>query len=1109
MSMNSGNIESPFHQKLLEIIREDSQAEVKVNKGYLESIVNAIPGGLIVYQLIDGEFKNLYVSPKIPAMLGMTMEEYTEKIGRKSGLKSVYEPDRDLIKARVHESMKEASSLDINVRFLNVAGEIIWVNIRSKVMSRRDGAVICCGIVYEISAYSQIYRSVLDEIDEMVCVWDCETKTLLYFNKTMKDRILYSTGFVAELIKGEYEFDFDYNKSEEYSLVKNLEIGKKSYNVKTKSAELYGRKVVVMCISDVTENTVLKSRFNEVIETLACSCIKCRNNREWTVVDANDMFYNMIGYTPQEFKELKNNSFAALVPDKNIQKNKYSSSYSKSGYSEKEYYIVTKDNDVKYIIDQSVLVEEDEEEYFYTTFFDITERKLNEIITEEKYQEEINYRNSMSESLFASCKINLTSDIIVDWNSRYGDMSDINTGMSFEEAVNILSTKYYTAETIAYIKREFSIENLKNKYDSGIRNYVVENYIDFIGDTGMWGSFQISLRENPYTKDIEAFIYLMDVSDKKYLDMAINKELVNEYDFISCIDAVHNKSVMIDATNKHNENKYICPDYNAEVERYSNTLLLKEDREEMKKLLSLETVLAELEKKSVYEIIHREMKIAGVCYYKKYRYTYLDKNKGLLLFSQRDVTESVMRENRNILEKVKQRDNETLIGLINKYLERQDKLREDMINQAHINSMTGLLNINGFSIKVKRLLEENPDKSYFIVVRDINKFKVFNELYGRTKGDEFLKYMANNYSRIIADLGGVCGYLGSDDFVSCYSCSSIDKLEEIAAEVNEMVKAFPVGYKFITTAGVYKIEDSNMSVDVMCNRAQLALYEARNNMAHYEIYDDKIRARLINSQEIVNDFPYALKNQQFKVYLQPQYNINNGKIVGAEALVRWTHPVKGVMPPGEFIPVLERNGLIPQLDCFIAEEVFRLMRLFKDTLGSLPPAIAMNLSRMDIFRPELISEFNAIREKYDMPSIALRLEITESLFVSQPDYMTGFVNELRNMGYKVEMDDFGSGYSSLNALKDLEIDLLKLDMEFLSAVNTEKGAKIIKAVVKMADDIGVPVLTEGVETKEQVDFLKSIGCKYVQGYYFGKPMSIEDYIKLIMSSEYEYITKDR
>lgn len=1109
MSMNSGNIESPFHQKLLEIIREDNGVDAKVNKRYLESIVDAIPGGLVVYRFSEGEFKNLYISPKIPAILGMTMEEYTEKIGRNSGLKSVYEPDRNLFKNNIYKSVKNASNLDLNVRLVDVTGKIIWVNIRIKAMHRSDGVVVYCGIVHEISAYSVVYRSVLDEIDEMVCVWDCETKTLLYFNKTMKDRLLYSPELITELIKGEDEYIGSVDsKSEVYNLVKNVEIGKKSYNIKTKSAELYSRKVVVACISDVTENTVLKSRFNEVIETLACSCIKYINNEEWTVVEANDMFYDMIGYTPQEFKELKNNSFAALLPNKNIEE-KYSSINSKSGYTKREYYIITKNNDVKYIIDQSVFVEEDEQEYFYATFFDITERKLNEIITEEKYQEEINYRNSMSESLFAYCKVNLTLGIIVDWNLRSGAIEGFKAGMSFEELLNILSEKYYTDETVTYIAEEFGVENLKSKYSSGIRNYVVENYICYLNGEGMWCSVQISLRENPYTKDVEAFIYLTDVTDKKYSDMAIKKEMSDEYDFIACIDVIHNRSVIIDSTNNGKENKYVCPDYNAEVERYANTLLLSEDREVIKRLLSLENVLSELECKSVYELVHREMKIAGVCNYKKFRYTYFDKKKGLLLFSQRDVTENVKRENRNILEKIKQSGNEKIISLINKYIERQDQLKADMLNQVHINSMTGLLNIDGFSIEVERLIRENPDEDYYIVVRDINDFKVFNELYGRTKGDEFLKYMADNYSKIIADTHGVCGYLGADDFVACYSCSSIEKFEEVSFKVSEIVRNFPVDYKFITTAGVYKIEEDNMPVTAMCDRAKLALNEANKIMRPYEIYDDKMRANLIISQEIVNDFPYALKSQQFKVYLQPQYNINNGKIVGAEALVRWTHPVKGIIQPGEFIPVLEKNGLISQLDSFIAEEICRLMKLFNDTIGDLPPAIAMNLSRADIFRPELISELNAIRERYDMPPIVLRLEITESVYVSRPDYMSKFVNNLRNIGYKVEMDDFGSGYSSLNALKDLEIDLLKLDMEFLSSINTEKGSKIIKAVVAMADAIGVPVLTEGVETKEQVDFLKSIGCKYVQGYYFAKPMSIEDYIKLILSSEYEYIKQER
>lgn len=1120
MSGNTGNIESPFYHRLLEVIREDNGAELSVDKRYLESIVDAIPGGLIVYQY-DGSFKNLYISPKIADILGMTMEEYEERVGHTSTYNAIYEPDRELIKKEVYENIGKNNTIDLNVRFIHKSGELKWVNIYIKAMKRNDMAEIYCGIVHEISAYSQVYRELLDEIDEMMCVADCATNEIIYANNAMKDRFLndkdyrlsdleYYSEFCRQRDNGELCY-IEETDAEAYNEIKNFKTDKNSYNIKSKITNLYGRKSIVICISDVTENFILKSRFDEITETMACSCIKCKNDELWTVVEANNIFYDMIGYSSEEFKELKNNSFAALIinSQEKIKLRSTLGKYEGTNYTKNEYPIVTKNKDVKYIVDQSIIVEEEGQEYYYSTFFDITERKLREALINERYQKEISYRNSMLESLFTYCAVNLTSDMIVEWNSKWGLKSRIRLGMTVKEALDSIDATLCDSATMAFFYKEFNVEKLLKKYKEGNRNYTLEKYIGYLDGSGMWVSMQISLKANPETKAIEGFLYVTDITDEKYLSMAINKEIIYEYDFIACIDAEHNRSVITDSTSKNKDNKYICADYEAEVVRYADTLLLDEDRGKARQSLCLETVLDNLSHNDVYEIVLREIKVAGDCKYKRIKFSYLDKEKKLILFSQMDVTKDVERENKGIREKLKHSGDVKTYEIITDFIEKKEKNWDEILKNSQVNNLTGLLNIDGFSRKVKKMLNENPDDEFYLVVRDINNFKVFNELYGRSKGDEFLKYIADNYSKMVNDDGGVCGYLGSDDFVACYKCKSIEKFEERSRKMKEIIKKFPVDYKFTDSAGVYKIESINMPVTAMCDRAEVARNEAKKNMRTYGIYDDKMRERLINSQEIVNDFPQALKNKQFHVFLQPQYNIYNGKIVGAEALVRWIHPVKGTISPCHFIPILEQNGLISQLDRYIAEEVCRIMSLLRDSIGSLTPAIAVNLSRADIFSPGIISDFNSIIERYGLPHIALRLEMTESVYVSQPQYMTSFVNKLRSIGYKVEMDDFGSGYSSLNALKDLEIDLLKLDMEFLSSINTEKGAKIIKAVVAMADAIGVPVLTEGVETKEQVDFLKSIGCKYVQGYYFAKPMSIEDYIKLMLSSEYEYIKQEK
>lgn len=449
-----------------------------------------------------------------------------------------------------------------------------------------------------------------------------------------------------------------------------------------------------------------------------------------------------------------------------------------------------------------------------------------------------------------------------------------------------------------------------------------------------------------------------------------------------------------------------------------------------------------------------------------------------------------------------------IMGMPVEDLEKKKMLRREIKKHFYINKLTGLYNFDGFAVEAERLLNKNPNDNFFIIVRDINGFKVFNQLYGRSKGDEFLRYFADNLKGFVAERGGICGYIGEDDFVAIYKSDCIDEVNNVSKKMTEALKKFYIDYSFIDTVGIYKVESRKMPVKEMCDKAVLALEEAKKNSLNYCVYDNEIGRKLIESQEIVNDFDSAMKNREIQVYIQPQYNVFSGNIVGGEALVRWNHPTKGVMFPGEFIPELEKNGLMGRLDRYVTDEVFALMKFLDENIeGKIPPAIAVNLSGRDIFSPGLLNDIEAMRLKYNLKSYVVRFEITESVYVSQPKYMIEFINKMRSAGYRIEMDDFGSGYSSLNALKDLDIDLLKLDMKFLTSINTDKGRKIIEAVVALADAISVPVLTEGVETAEQAEFLRSIGCKYAQGYFYSKPITVNEYVELVRSNDYEYIVK--
>lgn len=256
----------------------------------------------------------------------------------------------------------------------------------------------------------------------------------------------------------------------------------------------------------------------------------------------------------------------------------------------------------------------------------------------------------------------------------------------------------------------------------------------------------------------------------------------------------------------------------------------------------------------------------------------------------------------------------------------------------------------------------------------------------------------------------------------------------------------------------------------------------------------------LEAKQILELIPQALENEEFVVYFQPQYNHSNGMLIGSEALVRWISPTHGFISPAEFIPVLEANNLIPQLDLFVFEHVCKFLRYSIDENLAIA-RISVNISRCDIATPDFIDRLEIIREKYDVPTKYIHVEITESAAVEGVQVVIDAFKRFHSLGYVIEMDDFGSGYSSLNVLKDIEFDVLKLDLKFIAGtIGNSRGGTILSSVVRMAKWLKLPVIAEGVETLEQADFLRSVGCDYIQGYLYSKPIPCEEYKTLLRDS---------
>ena len=415
---------------------------------------------------------------------------------------------------------------------------------------------------------------------------------------------------------------------------------------------------------------------------------------------------------------------------------------------------------------------------------------------------------------------------------------------------------------------------------------------------------------------------------------------------------------------------------------------------------------------------------------------------------------------------------------------------------ATYDELTGIYNKQAFYAKTKEMLLDNPDKNFDLLRINIERFKVLNDLFGESTGDKLLRYIGKFLKEINLPLC-VSGRLYADNFVVCYEAGKGDSRRMINT-LQMVADSFAINNRTILSFGLYRIDDKTLPVSVMCDRANMALWKAKGNFKNpYCEYDEKMRQQVLKEQKIINAMEMAIQNKEFTLYLQPKYDIEKGTIIGAEALVRWISLENGFISPGDFIPVFENNGFVYEVDKFIWEESCRYLRKWLDEGREVHP-ISVNVSRIDLYTPKLVQHLVNLREKYQLPSQYLELEITESAYTEDPEQIITITSQLREAGFVILMDDFGTGYSSLNMLKDIQIDVLKLDMGFLKSSDySAKGGNILTAILKMAESLKMQTIAEGVETKEQVEFLKSIGCRYVQGFYYSKPLPVGEFEKLI------------
>ena len=423
--------------------------------------------------------------------------------------------------------------------------------------------------------------------------------------------------------------------------------------------------------------------------------------------------------------------------------------------------------------------------------------------------------------------------------------------------------------------------------------------------------------------------------------------------------------------------------------------------------------------------------------------------------------------------------------------------KRSIINSTERDSLTNLLNLDYFLRYVRMYDQHYHDMPMDAVVLDVNHFNMLNERYGKQYGDSVLVRIGKRVRQISREIGGVCCRRGADTFfVYCPHQEDYESILERASEglVDEDVSKNRVRLRL----GVYAQVDKSLQIERRFEYAKIAGNTVKSGFRKaIGFYDTKMHEAELYRERLLEDFRPSLENKRFKVYFQPKYDIRpeDPVLASAEALVRWDHPELGLISPGVFIPLLEENGLILDLDQFVWRETAARIREWKDRFGFAVP-VSVNVSRIDMLTPNLKSIFKEILEEHRLSPDDLMLEITESAYTGDSDQVISTAKELRGMGmgFRIEMDDFGTGYSSLGMLTHLPIDALKLDMSFIrSAFGENRDVRMIELIIDIADYLHVPVVAEGVETQEQYLVLKAMGCEYVQGYYFSKPVPPEDF----------------
>lgn len=435
-----------------------------------------------------------------------------------------------------------------------------------------------------------------------------------------------------------------------------------------------------------------------------------------------------------------------------------------------------------------------------------------------------------------------------------------------------------------------------------------------------------------------------------------------------------------------------------------------------------------------------------------------------------------------------------VVGTINN-VDEYMKAYETLKYRAEYDSMTAIYNMDKFYRECNKMLRKDEFPHYAMISLDVDKLKIINDVYGNLEGDRVIKFIAD-IIRIKAEPNVIYGRMHSDVFAMMMGYHHEDEVVRWINKLTVLIQNHQKKYEVEVFFGILLADDTSLPANLMYDRSSIARKQIKGSkLQNYAFFNDMYRVQMMRDREIEGEMRSALRDGQFVVYLQPKHDIRTKRVVGAEALVRWKHPVKGMIQPSIFIPLFEKNGFILKLDEYVWEQTCKTLRDWMNQ-GYSPIPLSINISRYHIYNSNLVEKVVGLVKKYDIEPRYLELELTESLFLDDVDSLYKVLYELQKHGFLLNMDDFGSGYSSLNMLKNVPVDVVKLDKGFLDEIlSTEKGKKIVQHSVAMVKDLDLKVIAEGVETQEQLEFLKQSSCDLVQGYFFSKPLPVEEFLE--------------